>query len=455
MDVSQQAGNKDDPSSTMTMTALWTRPCLIAVVVWLLYQAEGPLDALTARGSADAKQGQHLPTVASIAKALPDAQQLVLPACSAVTGVDADGTTSAPYCHSSAIYQPASPATEPGQRPLVVLVHGFPDTALSFAPMVKALSEAGYDTLAPTLLGYEPSSLRSASVLTITSLAADVPGWLQSLNRTSAHFVGHDYGSLIAGRVAQVHPDLVDSTTLLAVPSNPLYGILQRPDQLLLSYYMFVFQFPLVPLVWLRLLGGVEYLVSSWSAAGTELPAFARANGFNDALQDVFREHPHLLMAAVTYYRHNFGLPLLLTAMCIALPLMARRSAVGYVLFLLLLFGGWSIRAVVESRHPSAAAANVVPAALQQAWDNREVVFALSQALDNAPTLAISGLDDGCMLPELFNISMSNRPELFHNGRVDVEFLQRAGHWAHLEHPDTVHALIKTHIAAATKKKKN
>jgi pimeloyl-ACP methyl ester carboxylesterase len=38
-------------------------------------------------------------------------------------------------------------------------LHGFPDTAWSFAPVLKSLADAGYRAVAPPLRGYPPSGL--------------------------------------------------------------------------------------------------------------------------------------------------------------------------------------------------------------------------------------------------------------------------------------------------------
>ncbi|HCE22050.1 MAG TPA: alpha/beta hydrolase, partial [Hyphomonas sp.] len=41
-----------------------------------------------------------------------------------------------------------------GEGPLVVLVHGFPESWYSWRHQIKALSEAGYSVAAPDVRGY-------------------------------------------------------------------------------------------------------------------------------------------------------------------------------------------------------------------------------------------------------------------------------------------------------------
>jgi pimeloyl-ACP methyl ester carboxylesterase len=46
-----------------------------------------------------------------------------------------------------------------GQGPVVMLIHGFPDTPQSYAGIAQALNDAGYRTIVPYLRGYHPSTL--------------------------------------------------------------------------------------------------------------------------------------------------------------------------------------------------------------------------------------------------------------------------------------------------------
>ena len=48
---------------------------------------------------------------------------------------------------------------EQGDGPLVILLHGFPDTANSWAHQSTALAAAGYRAVAPYLRGYYPTQI--------------------------------------------------------------------------------------------------------------------------------------------------------------------------------------------------------------------------------------------------------------------------------------------------------
>ena len=46
-----------------------------------------------------------------------------------------------------------------GEGPLVLLVHGFPELAISWTAQIEALAAAGYRVVAPDMRGYGASAL--------------------------------------------------------------------------------------------------------------------------------------------------------------------------------------------------------------------------------------------------------------------------------------------------------
>ena len=48
---------------------------------------------------------------------------------------------------------------EEGEGPLVLLLHGFPDTARTWSHQMPALAAAGYHAVAPYLRGYPPTEI--------------------------------------------------------------------------------------------------------------------------------------------------------------------------------------------------------------------------------------------------------------------------------------------------------
>jgi pimeloyl-ACP methyl ester carboxylesterase len=48
---------------------------------------------------------------------------------------------------------------EAGSGPLALCLHGFPDTAWGWEPLLGALADAGYHAVAPFMRGYAPTAV--------------------------------------------------------------------------------------------------------------------------------------------------------------------------------------------------------------------------------------------------------------------------------------------------------
>jgi pimeloyl-ACP methyl ester carboxylesterase len=132
---------------------------------------------------------------------------------------------------------------ERGSGPLVLCLHGFPDSARSFRFQLDGL--AGYRVVAPTMRGYEPSSQPADGDYSVPTLAHDVLAWLDQLGGEPCHLVGHDWGAIVAHVVALLAPERLASLTTLAVPHPGRIArelLRKRPSQLLLSWYILFFQ---------------------------------------------------------------------------------------------------------------------------------------------------------------------------------------------------------------------
>ena len=91
---------------------------------------------------------------------------------------------------------------EAGQGPLVLLLHGFPESWYSWRHQLAALAQAGYHAVAPDQRGYGQTD-RPAEIEMYTQLylVGDTIGLLDALEEEQAVIVGHDWGGLLA-RVA-------------------------------------------------------------------------------------------------------------------------------------------------------------------------------------------------------------------------------------------------------------
>ena len=103
--------------------------------------------------------------------------------------------------------------------PLVVLLHGFPESWYSWRHQLTALAEAGFHAVAPDQRGYGQTGRPSrVDEYTILHLAGDVIGLLDALEEPDAVVVGHDWGAPVAWHTALLRPDRVRGVVALSVP---------------------------------------------------------------------------------------------------------------------------------------------------------------------------------------------------------------------------------------------
>jgi pimeloyl-ACP methyl ester carboxylesterase len=109
-----------------------------------------------------------------------------------------------------------------GSGPLVVLLHGFPESWNSWRHQLEALAEAGFHAVAPDLRGYGQTDCPEAlEAYDIFQLTGDVVGLVNALGEKSAVIVGHDWGAPIAAYAALFRPDMFRALGLLSVPYSP------------------------------------------------------------------------------------------------------------------------------------------------------------------------------------------------------------------------------------------
>jgi pimeloyl-ACP methyl ester carboxylesterase len=112
---------------------------------------------------------------------------------------------------------------EAGQEgPLVVLAHGWPELSFSWRHQIPALAAAGYRVVAPDQRGYGRSSRPEAiEDYDIHHLTDDLLGIVDDIAEERAVFVGHDWGSMVVGHQAVLHPDRVAGLVNMSVPYIP------------------------------------------------------------------------------------------------------------------------------------------------------------------------------------------------------------------------------------------
>ena len=110
-------------------------------------------------------------------------------------------------------------------RPLLLLLHGFPELAYSWRHVMMPLAEAGYHVIAPDQRGYGRTTgwdpdydgdLRSFSRLNVVR---DALALVSAYGyRTVDAVIGHDFGSPIAAWCAVTRPDIFQAVALMSAP---------------------------------------------------------------------------------------------------------------------------------------------------------------------------------------------------------------------------------------------
>ncbi len=107
---------------------------------------------------------------------------------------------------------------EEGTGPLVVLVHGFPDTAHSWDYVMPAIAKAGYHAVAPFTRGYFPTAIPADGLYDDDTLGKDILALIDALGGGPAIVVGHDWGAIAAYSAAALGPERMRLLITLAIP---------------------------------------------------------------------------------------------------------------------------------------------------------------------------------------------------------------------------------------------
>ena len=105
-----------------------------------------------------------------------------------------------------------------GEGPLVMLIHGFPDTPHGWERISAALVDAGYRAVRPWLRGYHPETIVEGRAYDMATIASDPIALLDALGEPEAVIVGHDWGGWIAFGAASFHSDRVPAVAAIGIP---------------------------------------------------------------------------------------------------------------------------------------------------------------------------------------------------------------------------------------------
>lgn len=112
-----------------------------------------------------------------------------------------------------------------GEGPLVIFVHGFPESWYSWRHQLPAIAAAGFRAVAPDMRGYGRSDKPQAiDAYNQIDVVKDIIGLISALGYETAVIVGHDWGAPTAWSCALNYPKEVTAVAALSVPFVP------RPD---------------------------------------------------------------------------------------------------------------------------------------------------------------------------------------------------------------------------------
>ena len=110
-------------------------------------------------------------------------------------------------------------------RPIVLLLHGFPELAYSWRQVMLPLAAAGFHVVAPDLRGYGRTTGWHADYdgdlpsFRLLNAVRDALGLVSALGyREVALVAGHDFGASVASWCALVRPDVFRSLALMSAP---------------------------------------------------------------------------------------------------------------------------------------------------------------------------------------------------------------------------------------------
>jgi pimeloyl-ACP methyl ester carboxylesterase len=184
-----------------------------------------------------------------------------------------------------------------GHGPLVVLIHGFPDTPHGYERIAAALVDAGHRVVRPWLRGYHPDTIVEGRSYDLVTISSDPIHLLDALGERDAILAGHDWGSGIVFGAAALHPDRVRAIVPIALPHPNLLS--RGPRTLWAGRHFVVLKLP-----WAEAMirgGDFAYLDKLYRRWAPDWRGSERDRTLAHA-KEAFAD-PRALKAALDYYR--------------------------------------------------------------------------------------------------------------------------------------------------------
>lgn len=185
------------------------------------------------------------------------------------------------------------PVVDHGEGPVVLLLHGFPDSRHLWRYQVPALADAGFRVIAPDLRGFGDAPKPAAvEAYDLSHVMNDVTSIAAELGIETVRLVGHDWGADVAWLLAATEPTFVERVVALSVgaPGNSQTRTIEQREHL---WYAYFFLFEDVAEAWLK--HDDWQLFREWTREQGDQERY---------LEDLSR--PGALTAGLNWYRANF-----------------------------------------------------------------------------------------------------------------------------------------------------
>lgn len=181
---------------------------------------------------------------------------------------------------------------EASDKPVVLLLHGFPDSAEMWSGVARGLVAAGYRCIAPDTVGCGESAIAPrVGDHRMSAITGDFIALLDRLGIGEVAVIGHDWGALLAWYLAAHHPQRVRRMVAVSV-GHPMAYAHAGLSQKLRGWYTVFFQ----------LRGVAEYLLQREGPTHLTRLVVTHPN----PVEVMQRMHqPGRLTAALRIYRAN------------------------------------------------------------------------------------------------------------------------------------------------------
>lgn len=144
---------------------------------------------------------------------------------------------------------------EQGEGDLIILLHGWPEFWYCWRKQIPELAKH-YHVVAPDLRGFNESDKPSkVSEYKIETVTKDIVELIEKTGHTKATVIAHDWGGAVGYELGMNYPEKLNKLIIMNSPHPSVMKkqLMTNPKQRKRSSYMFLFQIPLLPELFMKL----------------------------------------------------------------------------------------------------------------------------------------------------------------------------------------------------------